>query len=158
MRAIWHFTIEQARLESDSAALIHLQRNQEGIKEAVHEQIIWHVLDNGFWEPSTIILRNGTAYAVLSRPIGNGRAVLTIVDGDRYHFKLIQGPSPRLSLVNGMGREVMVQRALGIDLASAELRIHRERVPRGDLVPLILMAGHAFHGLMCERNRELTGV
>lgn len=156
MRGTWHFHESSAQLESSASRLLEIQYRADGMNEAIFEQVTWQLLDQRFWEPSTVILRNGIFHAVLSRPLGNNRAVLTIVDGDRYHFKFIPGSTPRLSLVNGMGREVMVQRAVGPDLSEAELRIHRERVPRGDLAALILMAGHAFHGLMRERQRHLA--
>lgn len=152
MRATWHFSAATARLESEGAVLLELRRGADGALEAPFEQVLWRLLDLGYWEPCTEVYRNGVLFARLARPIGMARTVLTVLDGDRYHFKIIHGNTPRLSLVNGMGREVMVQRAVDPGLLAADVRIHRERIPRGDLAVLLLLAGHVFHGILRERS------
>lgn len=155
MRATWHFTEDLARLESDGVDLLTLRSTEENGHVTQFEQREWNVVDRGFWEPATVLLRDGQEHTRMARQLGTPHPVLTVLDGGRYSFKLLHGEAPRLSVINSMGREVVVQRAMDTDLARVELRIIRERVPRSDLAALIIAAGHVFHGLYVERRADL---
>ena len=155
MRATWHFTEDLVRLESDGVDLLTLRSTEENGHVTQFEQRQWSVVDRGFWEPATVLLRDGQEHTRMARQLGTPHPVLTVMDGGRYSFKLLHGEAPRSSVINSMGREVMVQRAMDGSLARVDLRINRERVPRADLAALIIVAGHVFHGLFVERRAVL---
>lgn len=148
----WSFVKRKMILSSNDQVIIEL--NEEKMTRASFElNHKSYVLRNeGFWNPKTIIEKDGVQIMILKRRFLGGKGEIEFANGGRYIAKVRNAPLVTLSFYTTDGKEILNYKLETKLKPVTRLNILDHSVNENELLMLTILGAFSFKGVVIEHE------
>jgi hypothetical protein len=138
-------------LRNDTELLV-LQQKEGGRAVFTHKGAHYVLQHEGFWNPRTIIKRNGEPVLALRRHFLGGNATIELEDGTALQCKAHNEPLVKLSFLSASGEPILSYRLDATTRLRIILEVNNDTIRNEHLVLLLVLGFHAFRGVILEND------
>ena len=148
----WVSDKRKATLLKDGTGILVLTQAKGGRGLFTYRNAGYVVQDEGFWNPRTIIERNGSVVLVLKRHFLGSKATIELADGTTFQCNVRNAPLVNLIFLGADGDTVLSYRLDATHQPRMVLEVNNGELKNDQLVLLLVLGFHMFKGVIKEND------
>lgn len=148
----WIFSDNMVTLKAGEEILLEMKEDKSGRASFVLEEEKYIIRNEGFWNPNTVIVKEGKVLLVLKRNFLGSKAKIEFENGKVYTCKYKNAPLVKLSFFSKDKKEILHYRLKPKNTPKTVLSIQDDSINKHELLMLIVLGCYSFKGIVKEND------
>jgi len=150
----WVISDNQFSLKAADETLLDMKEDKSGRASFVLEEEKYIIHNEGFWNPSTIITKEGKQLLVLKRRFLGSKGKIEFDNGKVYSCKFKDAPLAKLTFFSKDKKEVLHYKLKPKHKPKTILSNMDDSVNKHELLMLIVLGYYSFKGIVRENEAD----
>ncbi len=148
----WSFSKKNIVLRSNDVVLLELREEKSARVSFEFDGKSYTIRNEGFWNPGTIIEKEGKQFLSLKRNFFGSKANIEFESGNLYSCKISNSPLAKLSFFNKDENEILYYKLDATQKPMTVLSIIDKSINELELLMMIVLGCYSFKGIIQEND------